>query len=349
MPPRKAPKAFGSFGDLLDHQKKGRRRADLKKAAELLKAGEPEQASSLLATHDLSGEAAADRIRFGQCFAGAAKAAIARQEWQIAEQRLRQALNLGYHQWHLHRRLELLEQVRTGRLKYRLEEGDWIERAMTGCRKCVPDPQPLDCAKCLGILKPPCKPVYQDNLDALFSLGVYRWQGDPDSLNPLSRMIRWLKRRDGKEACKYLGYLLVQGLRRDTHLLARADCIVPVPADPTRLRQRGFDNILEIACAMESFSLVSLARETLVKTRPTEDLRRLSWSERATTLAGSFEVAAQRKHLLDGAAVLLVDDVVTSGTTLDLCAGLLLDAGARSVFAATLARSESTPASEKFA
>jgi predicted amidophosphoribosyltransferase len=266
----------------------------------------------------------------------------------LAEQWLKKALNLGFHPWHLGRRIELVKHAQSGSRKCKLEDGDWIARSMAGCRECVPDPTPLDCARCVAAVRPPSRPVNPPNVEEVFSLGVYRWQGDPDSINPLSRMIRWLKSNDGKESCKYLAYLLVEGLRQATNLLREVDCIVPVPTDPARGRERGFDNILELAGGVESFALVPLASGVLVKTRATQDLRRLSWSEREAALAGSMEVAEHKRRLLEGASVLLLDDVVTSGTTLNLAAGLLRAAGAREVSAATLARSESSQASERY-
>ena len=348
---KKDQQTFGSFADLGRYVQANAKHTNLNEAATLAQAGRGDEAAALLDRHDLGGEPQAERLRYGWCYVQSAKAAINRAEWSRAHHRLVKALNLGYQPWHVHRRLGLVNEAAAGAPRVlRPTAGDWVDRCMADCQSCVPEPTPLTCARCRGILKEPCRPVYQANVARLFALGVYRWQGDPDSFNPLSRMIRWLKGNEGKDSCRYLAYLLVEGLREHegSQFLVEADVVVPVPSDPQRGRERGFDNIMELASHVEGLALLPLARDVLLKTRPTEDLRHLAWGQRGAALAGSMEVAAGRRHLVADATVLLVDDVVTSGSTLDLCAGILRRSGARRVLAAALARSESTPASERF-
>jgi ComF family protein len=159
-------------------------------------------------------------------------------------------------------------------------------------------------------------------------------------------MIRWLKKNEGEETCKYLGWLLVSGLRVDRpDFLREADALVAVPSDPERTRRRGFDNIAELASWMERFAILPWEKDTLKKTVATPDLRQLSWSQRRASIRGSMQVTDNRH--IENSTILLVDDVVTSGSTLDYCAELLKSAGAAKVYAAVLARSESTLASER--
>ena len=205
----------------------------------------------------------------------------------------------------------------------------------------------MACAKCTAIVKAPLRPVSRQQISAHYALGVYRWRGDPDALNPLSEMIRWLKGNQGEQVCSYLAYLLVASLRGDTGFLAEADVIVPVPADPGRREERGFDNMAVIVDAMESFCLVPQVSGLLLKIRPTRDLRLLGRAERRAELAGSVAFDVHKEHQVRGATVLLVDDVATYGTTLNVCAGVLKSAGAGKVLAATLARAESTKMTER--
>jgi ComF family protein len=116
-------------------------------------------------------------------------------------------------------------------------------------------------------------------------------------------------------------------------LLAAADLIVPVPLHPRRLRWRGFNQAILLA---QSFPDLPLGREILVRQRPTLPQVKLSPQERQTNVKGAFvvpDVAAIKDK-----AVLLVDDVYTTGATVKECALALRRAGAGTVEVLTVAR-----------
>ncbi len=277
----------------------------------------------------------------------AAKVAVAQRDWPGAQRHLSQAATLGNGQWHVNRRLELVNLVRQGRSTPE-PPANWAERFMGHCATCSqPTRTPLSCAKCVQYVKPPATAVNFRHVDEHYSLGVYRWQGDPESCNALSRMIRWLKAEKGDEVLRYLAYLLSCGIRTETQFLQAADILVPVPPDPNRRQERGFNNVTQLARYMESYCVLPIAEEMLVKTKATDDLRQMNRHERRGALTGSIEVNSRKRHLAKETTILIVDDVVTSGATLDTCAQALKEAGATRVLAATLARSESSQASER--
>ncbi len=126
--------------------------------------------------------------------------------------------------------------------------------------------------------------------------------------------------------------------RRWARAGAGADVMVPVPASPDRVRERGYDQAALIAS--EAGARLGLAvAPALERTRATTAQFDLDRASRATNLGGAFRVVAMPRQLgMAGRWVLLVDDVATTGATLAACATTLLGAGALAVSAITVAR-----------
>jgi len=93
-----------------------------------------------------------------------------------------------------------------------------------------------------------------------------------------------------------------------------------------------------LARVIERQSGVKLASEALRRVRPTQQQIGLSRSERASNVQGAFKVAPERKADIAGRRVILVDDVLTSGATVDACARALLRAKAAQVDVLVFAR-----------
>jgi ComF family protein len=122
---------------------------------------------------------------------------------------------------------------------------------------------------------------------------------------------------------------------RGADLLAEVDCVVPVPLHWRREYARGFNQAREL-CRHLGLPVV----EALIRARHTRAQVELAADRRRFNVAGVFRA---RRHWfgaprIRGMTVLLVDDVSTTGATLDSCAGALKDAGAADVFALTAAR-----------
>jgi ComF family protein len=116
--------------------------------------------------------------------------------------------------------------------------------------------------------------------------------------------------------------------------------MIPVPLHSSKLRARGFNQAEKIAAAAVKRldRAVELNSHILTRTRATESQTGLTSHQRRKNIRGAFEVAAEKKHLLSGINVILVDDVFTTGTTAEECARILLRAGAKHVWVATVAR-----------
>lgn len=114
------------------------------------------------------------------------------------------------------------------------------------------------------------------------------------------------------------------------------DYIVPVPADRSRKRKREFNPILEIAKILSRRLKIPLLSGNLIKVKQTLPQAGLTRAQRITNLDGAFKLRHPGK--LKGKKILLIDDVYTTGTTINKCAQLLIEQKA-DVVALTLARS----------
>lgn len=110
-----------------------------------------------------------------------------------------------------------------------------------------------------------------------------------------------------------------------------ADLLVPVPLHRRRIWSRGYNQAVLIASALSRGTGVPAHNHLLLRTRPTPSLRGLGKAARTRALAGAFQVAEGAAPALAGKAVVLVDDVFTSGATADGCVRQLLRAGAGKV------------------
>lgn len=115
------------------------------------------------------------------------------------------------------------------------------------------------------------------------------------------------------------------------------DVIIPVPISAGRMKKRGYNQAALMAKRLAHLWNVRYDETSLIRSRETELLRSLNPAERQTMLEGAFDVTTRGKHRLKDKEILLVDDIYTTGTTLDSCSKTLLDNGAAEVYVLTLA------------
>ena len=120
-------------------------------------------------------------------------------------------------------------------------------------------------------------------------------------------------------------------------MLCGADAAVPVPLHASRRRERGFDQATHLACHVGLPVVHALRR-----VRPTAVQASLPAARRHGNVRGAF-AARRAAATVRGRIVVLVDDVSTTGATLEACARALGDAGTREVRALTAARVVSAP------
>ncbi len=147
---------------------------------------------------------------------------------------------------------------------------------------------------------------------------------------PLDRLITSLKFGGRLALAELLGGLMVQRLRPFDVL---PDTLVPVPLHPRRLRQRGYNQAVELARPLARALGVPLGAELCRRTRATPSQSELNREARARNVRGAFEAAP-----LTGQRVALIDDVMTTGATVASLAQAVRRAGAVRVEVWVLAR-----------
>jgi len=133
-----------------------------------------------------------------------------------------------------------------------------------------------------------------------------------------------------------LGDALAQPLAEYVGTLGwTVNLVVPVPLGKKRMKERGYNQIGLVAMPLAEINRWQYAPRALARTRETRSQVGLTVAERKENVAGAFRADTE---LVSGKSILLMDDVATTGATISACAAALLDAGARNVYALTLAR-----------
>jgi len=111
--------------------------------------------------------------------------------------------------------------------------------------------------------------------------------------------------------------------------LLESTVIVPVPLHNEKLKERGYNQSLELAKVVGGCLNIKV-EEVLLKTKDV-DMRRLNWEERREAVRGLYSLKNNAVNKIKGQKILIIDDVVTTGFTVSECASLLKNAGAISI------------------
>ncbi len=190
---------------------------------------------------------------------------------------------------------------------------DLPEQAVASCPVCgVPSVADVICGRCLSDTQP---------FDATTAAALYVF--------PYDRMIHALKYSARLSLAQHFAAMLQPLVVPTAH-----DLMLVMPLHPSRLRQRGFNQCVEIARPL-ACSLGLPFKPTLVRRiRDTVSQADLPWRERQANMRGAFDCGAR----LDGLRVLVLDDVMTTGASLGALALSLKQAGASHVHNLVVAR-----------
>lgn len=214
------------------------------------------------------------------------------------------------------------------------------------CEECLSHIRPLEgsvcsiCGERLGNYRllnddhqPCCPACYQDEPGFAKAAAYGSYDGG------LRDLIHLFKYDHVRPAANVLGRMLAEVLDALAGSFGdRAPVVVPVPLHSSKLRQRGFNQselIARVALKLKSGQLI-LHSNVLERSRPTASQIGLTREQRQRNMRGAFVVATPDD--IRGRDVLLVDDVLTTGTTVSECARVLRRAGAKRVLVATVAR-----------
>jgi ComF family protein len=153
--------------------------------------------------------------------------------------------------------------------------------------------------------------------------------------DPLREIIHQFKYRAHPSLAKPLAGLLFSVYQSNVEGLS-ADLVIPVPMHKSRQRERGFNQACELSKYFGKLAHIPLQSGLLMRIKPTRVQAGLSRRERRLNLVGSFQVSSRER--IKDKRVMLIDDVFTTGATVNECAKLLRQNGAQRVNVLTLAR-----------
>ena len=174
------------------------------------------------------------------------------------------------------------------------------------------------------------------SMQAIADPPAYRRARAAVRFDEISRaLVHALKYGDRLELAPMMGRWLSHGGR---DLLVEADALVPVPLHWRRQWARRFNQSAMLAAAVSRISGVPVAAGALQRVKATAQQVGLSRAERAVNIQGAFRVPPDGSAAVLGRRLIVVDDVLTSGATVEACARALLRAGAANVDVLVFAR-----------
>lgn len=150
----------------------------------------------------------------------------------------------------------------------------------------------------------------------------------------IQRLIHEIKFFGKKSLAKPIGEELAKTVSAESEFMA-ADWVIPVPLHRTKLRERGFNQSLLLSEQISERTGIPVNEKALRRIRYTKPQSKLTAIERDWNVRGAFKV--KNSDELAGKKVILVDDVLTTGSTMKACAEALKSAGVRKVLALTAA------------
>lgn len=181
------------------------------------------------------------------------------------------------------------------------------------CPRCaLPTPHGETCGRCLA------KPPHYDNAQAAFAYDF-----------PLDKLVQSFKYQHRLALGDYLGQQIAELAKN-----IEADLIIPLPLHIKRLRERGFNQALELARPLSRATKLPIDSASCQRVRHTTAQAELPWRERVKNIRGAFHCRTD----FSGQRLLLIDDVMTTGASVDECARTLKLHGAANVSVLVVAR-----------
>ena len=148
----------------------------------------------------------------------------------------------------------------------------------------------------------------------------------------LQQIIHALKYNQKFKLGEFLGMILAEGIKTRGWQL---DAIIPVPIHHLKKAERGYNQSDYIAKGLSRSLNVPYSTNSIKRTRYTESQTGLNMNDRVLNVSNAFKVKSSKK--IPGKNILIVDDVCTTGATLQACGKVLKDAGSNLVYACSIA------------
>ncbi|HJU45392.1 MAG TPA: ComF family protein [Chitinophagaceae bacterium] len=207
-----------------------------------------------------------------------------------------------------------------------------------GCGSDIVSRETLLCLRCLNDLPETNFHAHEDNpVEKIFwgrlSIHAATSQFYFTKGSLIQHLMHQLKYRGNKELGLQLGKLMGSYLK-DTERFNDVQALVPLPLHPSRERHRGYNQSVVICNGLAEAMGIPILKNIVIRTHNTETQTKKNRIERWQNIEGKFEL--KRSDAIAGKHVLLVDDVITTGATLEACGSELMKAGCSSVSVATL-------------
>lgn len=200
-----------------------------------------------------------------------------------------------------------------------------IEYDQPVCEGCRKDAPTTDLSKCLICGQADCH--CQNYFRYLLAPFYYEMGAD--------NAVRDLKFHNNLQNAKWLGICMTNCMKA-TSLDKTVDVIIPAPLYKNDLKNRGYNQASELGKAVAALIQKPILEDVLIKVKKTKKQHNLSGTERYKNLIGAF--AVQDISKITGKTVLLVDDVFTTGSTMNGCAKALVEAGAKEIICLVCAK-----------
>jgi ComF family protein len=153
----------------------------------------------------------------------------------------------------------------------------------------------------------------------------------------VQRLMHQLKYKNNRKLGEWMGALLGESLLQSGRFQS-IDLIVPLPMEKSKEKKRGYNQAEVIAQGVATKLKVPVCSHVIIKSKKTESQTKKDRTNRWLNIHDSFVI--QQPDGLKNKNILLVDDVITTGATLDACGHQLLNAGTSRLYIATLATAE---------
>jgi len=160
------------------------------------------------------------------------------------------------------------------------------------------------------------------------SMGIYN--------KVLKKCIHLFKYYGEKKLAIPLGKLMVDYLLKNVEFIKKIELIIPVPLHNNDLKKRGFNQSVLLGKVIGDYFSVPVRERVLIKKKLTPFQVNLSKKERERNILGAFSL--EKPEEIEGKNILILDDVFTTGSTVEECAKELMKARVNNIFVLTLAR-----------
>ncbi|MBI1807447.1 MAG: ComF family protein [Ignavibacteria bacterium] len=152
----------------------------------------------------------------------------------------------------------------------------------------------------------------------------------------LQDVVHLLKYRGMKSLGERLGLEIGERIVSDP-IFSRADYLIPVPLHKLKRRERGYNQSEHICKGIATVTNIPTHTALIKRLKYTESQTQLNIDQRKENVGNAFEINPKCRPNIEGKSFILVDDVITTGSTINACARILVANGARNVLAASVA------------